>query len=361
VKIRSVLLLLSCLLYAEPTFSQLKSDSVENNIIDWEVFPIISYDTDAGIGYGVKGYIRNILKSDESLDIILYHSTKGERWYSFQFSWPDYETRHGTEYGFALDLVADYDKWISYYFYGIGNYSSYDNRKIYTREPFLTGLILSRAITSSIIIQTGLTYSSVKFTNFPFYDLPPAFPFEASARKLSLLINVIYDSRNSTINPDSGMIFSAGFESSPLLSITNSSFSEALLTFRFFRKIILPELVFAGRLSFQQLFGDRIPVQFLLPIGGNQTLRGYRQDRFIDRSSALINAELRFPIWRSFGGIIGADAGRVFQSLDRFSFDCWRITPAAGLRFYMKNFVVRADIGISDETVGFYFNFGHIF
>ncbi len=321
----------------------------------------MSYDTDTGFGYGVKGYLKNIFKGDESYDLILYNSTKGERWYRLQFSLPDYEVRQGTEYGYALDLIADYDKWINYYFYGIGNSSLYDDKKIYTKEPMEITLILNRTITANIIIQAGLKYERIKYTNFPSVSLPAEYTFENKADQMSFLINALYDTRNSVINPDRGFSAIAGFESSPAFSFTNSSFSKMLVTFQFYHRVILPRLVFAGRISAGQLIGSNIPVQFLLPAGGNQTLRGFRQDRFLDKSRTFINAELRFPIWKRFGGIAGIDAGRVFSSLKKFSFNEWKLSPAAGLRYYMNNFVVRADIGISNETIGFYLNFGQIF
>ena len=329
--------------------------------VEWEAFPILTYDTDAGFGYGAKGYLRNIFGGNESYDLTLYNSTKGERWYRFQFSYPDYEIRQGTDYGFALDLVADYDKWISYYFYGIGNSSSYDGRKIYTKEPLLFSLILNRTITPHIIVQAGLNYQTIRFINFPDSSLPAVYSFTEKTDQLLFLINAVYDTRNSIINPDSGLAILAGFEHSPMFSFTNSSFTSLKLTFQSYNRVIFSRLIFAGRISVQQLIGNNIPVQFLLPLGGNETLRGFPQDRFLDKSSVLINAEFRFPIWRRFGGIAGVDAGRVYAGLDKFSFDSWKISPVAGLRFYLKNFIVRADLGISNETVGFYFNFGHIF
>ncbi|HKB84931.1 MAG TPA: BamA/TamA family outer membrane protein [Ignavibacteriaceae bacterium] len=329
--------------------------------IDWEVFPIVTYDTDAGFGYGIKGYIRNPLAGNESYDLTLYNSTEGERWYRLQFSFPDYEARHGTDYGYALDLTADYDKWISYYFYGIGISSSYDNQKLFTREPLEFNIILNKTLTEDVILQAGIRYKTIKYTNFPDSSLPAGYSYISKADRLSLMIQGSYDSRNSIINPVSGTAVTAGIEFSPGYTFTNSSFAEARLTFQTYIQFIFPELVFAGRLDIQQLIGQNIPVQFLLPIGGNLTLRGYSQDRFLDKGSALINAELRFPIWWRFGGIAGIDAGRVFPSPSEFSFGSWKISPAAGLRFYMNNFVVRADFGFSSETVGFYFNFGHLF
>lgn len=329
--------------------------------LDWEVFPIISYDTDAGFGYGIRGHLKNLLKADESLDLILYNSTKGERWYRFQLSLPDYEARQGTEFGYAVDLIADYDKWINYYFYGIGNSSSYGDGKTYTKQPFEINILLSRTITPKIVLQAGLRYSMIKFINFPELSFPYNFAFEKKSDQMAFIVNAMYDTRNSIINPTTGNTLIAGFETSPPFSFTNSSFSKALLTFQFYRKIIFPELILAGRMSVQQLIGNNIPVQFFSTLGGSQTLRGFSQDRFADKSRALINAELRFPIWKRLGAIAGMDAGRVFPSLQQFSFDHWRINPVAGLRYYMNNFVVRADVGISNETTGFYLNFGHIF
>ncbi len=322
--------------------------------IDWEVFPIITYDTDAGLGYGIKGYLRNLFDRNESYDAILYNSTKGERWYRFQFSYPDYEIRQGKDYGYAFDFIADYDKWISYYFYGIGNFSPYDNRKVYTREPLELSCIINRTITPSFILQAGLKFSSIRYTNFP-EALLPSGKFQKRVENICLLLYASYDTRNSIINPVAGMNITAGFESAP------SAFSKASLTIQSYHGILFHNLVLAGRIEVKQLIGNDIPVQFLLPIGGNQTLRGYPQDRFLDKSFTLINTELRFPVWWRFGGIAGIDAGRVFSSLDKFSFVEWRISPAAGLRFYMNNFIVRADFGFSNETIGFYFNFGHLF
>lgn len=360
-KVQSAALILFCLLNYQFARAQTDSLSDDSKKIDWEVFPIVSYDTDTGFGYGIKGYIRNIFKGNESYDLILYNSTKGERWYRFQFSLPDDEIRQGTEYGYALDVIADYDKWINYYFYGVGNSSSYENKNVHTKEPLEININLNRTITANIIIQAGLKYERIKFTNFPSASLPSDYSFRNTSDQLSLLLSALYDTRNSVINPDRGFSSIVSFETSPEFAFTNSSFSKAVITFQSYNRIIFPQLIFAGRISAGQLIGSNIPVQFLLPVGGNQTLRGFRQDRFLDKSRAFINAELRFPIWKRFGGIAGIDAGRVFPSLKKFSFSEWKINPVAGLRYYMNNFVVRADIGISNETTGFYLNFGHIF
>src|SRR5512135_1045836 len=91
-----------------------------------EFLPILSYDTDVGFGYGVKAFAVGELGSDESFDLTLFHSTKGERWYRFVVSLPDFERRQGTVYPVACDLVVDYDKWIAASFFGVGNDSKFE-------------------------------------------------------------------------------------------------------------------------------------------------------------------------------------------------------------------------------------------
>ena len=90
-------------------------------------------------------------------------------------------------------------------------------------------------------------------------------------------------------------------------------------------------------------------------------MRGYPQDRFLDKIAAVANAEFRFPIFLRFGGVAGIDLGRVWNKNSEIGFSGWHKNSNFGLRFYMETFIVRLDVGMSSETTGFYFNFGHIF
>ncbi len=114
-----------------------------------------------------------------------------------------------------------------------------------------------------------------------------------------------------------------------------------------------PNFVWANRIILQTI--TDVPYQLQLPLGGNNTLRGLPQDRYLSNSTVLINSEFRFPIWWRLGGIAGVDLGNSESTSD------WIINPVVGLRFYMDNFVVRFDVGFGKETTGIYFNFGHVF
>lgn len=350
--------------------SQLTSTSETNHEVlqletsDFEIFPILAYDTDIGFGYGLKSFFLNFLGVNESFDVILFNSTKGERWYRFVFSIPDFELRQGKVYPYSFDLVVDYDKWISNSFFGVGNNSSFSDREYYTREPFEISLVLSRGFTSRFVGQLGVKYHSIKNHNFTddsnLAVLPPDLN-QGSAIYNSININFRFDSRNSFINPSKGLVFETEAEFAPPILFSNVSFNRFSGSIQYYAPIFHPEIVFASRFTFQALNGEDLPVQVLLSIGGNKTLRGYVQDRYLDKVSALFNGEIRFPIYWRFYGIVGFDAGKVWGDIGKIDLMSWATNPAFGLRFYMDNFIVRADIGFSKETTGFYFNFGHLF
>lgn len=125
--------------------------------------------------------------------------------------------------------------------------------------------------------------------------------------------------------------------------------------------LFYPKTVLALRLQAQCLSGTNLPVQLLLPAGGGSTLRGSPQDRFLDKTAAVGNAEVRYPIYGRLGGTAAFDAGRVWESPRQMSLRSWTTNLAVGLRFYMDAFVVRLDAGFGEESTGLYFNFGHAF
>ncbi|MCJ7589508.1 MAG: outer membrane protein assembly factor [Candidatus Aminicenantes bacterium] len=173
--------------------------------------------------------------------------------------------------------------------------------------------------------------------------------------------NVRYDSRDSFVHPSEGVVLQAEAEYAPGTGGTNVRFTRLAGWFQYYSVLFYPKTIFAIRLGGQSLFGDDLPSHVLLPLGGSRTLRGSPQDRYLDKSHLLMNAELRFPIFRRLGGVVGLDAGKVWPSLGGLDFRRWAANPVIGLRFTMSTFVVRMDIGLGRETTGFYFNFGHLF
>jgi len=328
-----------------------------------DFFPIAMWDTDIGFGYGLKAFFLNPLRRSESFDLTLFNSSKGERWYRFVFSWPDFETRQGKVYPIAFDLTVDYDKMIKNNFFGVGNASRYEDRVKYTREPLTVELAASRGFTRTTVGQVGLKYATIKNSVLE-EEGSSGIPYSLDlgrASYVSIFGTFRYDTRNSFIHPSEGVVLQAEAEYAPRLGGSTVRFARLGGWFQYYTILFYPKTIFAFRLGGQNLFGDDIPTQVLLPLGGNRTLRGSPQDRFLDKSHILLNAELRFPIVWRLGGLIGLDAGKVWPSLGDLDFRGWMANPTIGLRFYMSTFVVRMDVGLGRETTGLYFNFGHLF
>jgi outer membrane protein assembly factor BamA len=350
-------------------FSNIFIDSEQNHREDsvdtkFEPLPILSYDSNTGFGFGAKAFFLNFLHSRESMDVIVFFSTKGERWFRTLFSIPDFELRQGTVYPLAVDALFDYDKFIAYNFFGVGNNSKFDDKEIYTRLVIEASAMFNRGFSEWLVGQIGFKYKRIESWNFDdqgqlIYLLPkynrPFLEFSA------IYINCRFDSRDSYIHPTKGVVVQADLDWTPNISWNNIYFHQWSFWLQYYTTIKIANTIFAARFGTMNIIGDNLPIQLLIPLGSNRTLRGYPIDRFLDNSAGLMNLELRFPIYWRFGGLIGADFGRVWHSFDQLSLQDWHSNAVAGLRFYMDTYVVRVDVGISHETFGIYFNFGHIF
>jgi len=358
--------------YSFSFFAQ--SDS--SNRAETEILPILSYDTDTGFGYGAKAFFYNKLNIQESFDLILFNSTRGEQWYKTVFSVPDFETRQGTEFPFAVDFIFEYDKWKNYnlYYYSRNSLEQSDQQDDYTDKcvyEFIDARVLfNLALRKDITGWLGIKFNSIASYNYqrdseidspaivknPFLKTP-------SVKYLSANLNCKWDTRNSYINPSNGYVFEMELEYAPdIFSEDNSFFREAFVI-RYFHKIFIDDLVFAGRAMEQIIISESGSSQFLaIPVGGNNTLRGVSVDKFRFKSVLLFNNELRYQFWWRFGFITGLDIG---YGSNKYLYPekkiNWIITPVIGLRFFMDNFIVRADVGYYKNDIGFYLNFGHIY
>jgi outer membrane protein assembly factor BamA len=329
-----------------------------------EGFPILSYDTDTGFGYGAKAFILNYLGVNESFDMIAFNSTKGERWYRVVFSIPDIELRQGKVYPLSFDLTVDFDKYLKNNFYGVTNLSRWEDRETYTKEPLEILAVISRGFTREFVAQIGLKYRTVRNSGYDqlglFARTLPAIN-RGTSSALTICGLARYDSRSSYVNPSRGQVAEFAFETGGSWLSGDYSMTSTTFALQTYHVLFYPKTVFAAKLWGQMVGGRDLPLHVLATAGGNRTLRGYPQDRFVDKAAMGVNAEARFPICWRLGGVLGIDAARVFNSLADVTLADWAYNPLVGLRFYMDTFVVRADIGFGKETTGFYLNFGQLF
>ncbi len=330
------------------------------------VFPIIMFDTDVGFGYGAKAKFVNYFSKNESFDFFIFNSTKGERTYIFNFSIPDTEIRQGKTYPFSFDLKAEYSKYLKYYFYGTGADSREEDQTEFTNEKKELQLKLGRGFSKRFVVE--LFYS---LKNVFYFDIERDRPFsdtlEAVGEQFSPFASLVfrYDTSDSQIHPKKGfrLIFQNDV-ASKLLANKNASFHRLTLDFRKYTLLFGQNDVLAFRTLIQKISGEEIPLFELSSLGGGaemDAMRGYQLNRFNDKGKFLINAEYRFPLWKKLGGNIFLDGGLVWPSWSRIALDNVAVDVGWGLRYYLRNFVVRFDMGFSDEDVGIYFNFNHVF
>jgi outer membrane protein assembly factor BamA len=332
----------------------------------FSAFPIAMYDTDIGFGFGGKGRFINYLKRKESFDLILFGSTKGERWAVFTFSIPDPEIRLGTRYGLAFDFRAEYDKYISYSFYGLGPDSVKTDETVATYLKEELGLTFGHGFSPVLVAEAAYILRRYKT-----YNVEPDQPFtdvlEAEGTKFSpyLSLALRYDTSNSQIHPTRGvrLAFQNDFAAGALGN-SAGKFYRMTLDLRFYNRFLFKGAVLAVRGLVQDVTGSKIPLWDMSSLGGGSTmnaLRGFALNRFMDKGKFLACAEFRFPIWKRFGGNLFGEGGLVWPNWSGIDLGKAVFDAGWGLRYYLKNFVVRFDMGFSGEGTGIYFNFGHLF
>lgn len=352
-----LLVLIPLRLWAQPKKPAEKSLSL---------FPILMYDTDIGFGYGGKARFVQYFSRRESLDVILFNSTKGERWYVLSFSIPDTEIRQGTAYPLSLDIKVEYDKLLKNYFYGIGPNTQEEDLTHFTFEKKELQVTLGRGFTPHLVAEAAYVLRHIRY-----YKVEKDRPFTETLRSVGgkfspfITLAVRYDTSDSQIHPRKGFRvrlqddLAAGF-----LGNRDARYNRVTLDARSYSRVLGENSVLAVRFLVQSISGSRIPIFEMSALGGGSVLnamRGYQMNRFQDKAKWLANAEFRFPVWKRLGGNVFVEAGSVGPSLSGLKVGKPAVDIGWGLRYYLTDFVVRFDMGFSREGTGIYFNFGHVF
>jgi outer membrane protein assembly factor BamA len=145
--------------------------------------------------------------------------------------------------------------------------------------------------------------------------------------------------------------------------------------------------IIAVRLGGELILGDQcdIPVYEFAHVGGDNTLRGFFQDRFLGKSLMLATLEYRlkllnfpfFDLWQvRIDGVVFGETGRVFLDAnevgDQFQLDDsffsrlsdnFKYSYGGGVRIALgKAILARIDVGFSDEESALvYLTFSHTF
>jgi outer membrane protein assembly factor BamA len=168
-----------------------------------------------------------------------------------------------------------------------------------------------------------------------------------------------YDTRDNLVTPTTGTQVTAYAELNQ-----NLRNGDEPLFYRYgleFKKMIpnaTKEMIFVIRGDFQATFGSQVPFFERSSLGGQNSLRGYGVDRFIDDHLVAISIEERIHLLRTkitnvaveFEVAPFVDMGKVFNTFRKRQFHDYEITPGIGFRSIVRpNVVGRLDYGFSRE------------
>ena len=266
---------------------------------------------------------------------------------------------------YSLNFGASYFKNATSRFFGLGETTLQSNETNYTavegRANWRFG-VYANEVTQIAVGQRFRAVSLQKgATALPYtVDVFPAVPgVEGETFILGNRATFYYDTRNNLVSPTDGMAVTAYAE-------VNQNFSNGdhpiYSRYELEVKKLFPSeskrAILVVRADLQATIGKQVPFFEQSSLGGQNNLRGFGVDRFIDLNLVSLSIEERIHLARTkVAGVIAdfeiapfLDTGQVFNDFKNVSFKDYRMTPGVGFRGIVRpNVVGRVDYGYSRE------------
>ncbi|MGD9850621.1 MAG: BamA/TamA family outer membrane protein [Nitrospirales bacterium] len=268
---------------------------------------------------------------------------------------------------FFLDVGAQFFKNATKRFFGIGQITPEGNESNYTGKEIQVHWNFGIHLNDVTRLAVNQRFRDVKIQPGG-VDTEPfsrdRFPSASGMKGATILAHRLvfqYDSRDNWNTPTAGMRFEAFGE---LAQNFDHKEGEDLQYYRYgvdLRQIIpspSKRYVFIARANIQLSFGDGIPFFEQSSLGGEENLRGFGRDRFIDKHLVSFSAEERIHLFalNMFNVNIECemtpfiDMGRTYQDFKFRQFNEWEFTPGVGFRGIVRpNVIGRVDWAYSKE------------
>lgn len=373
----SIVLLLSC---SSVSVAQLVGGSVGADSVNNAIVPVVSYSSIEGLvggaiynRYDYSGTTRPFKNYLESAALV---STKGfievdgrfEQTRTFDRNirsiWKAHFYRYTTDvyFGIGNDVPFSKAQWENdyYYFRSISLGLSYTLRKpIYSDND------------SQLDVKAGFSTSYqipyIKKQQSSFARQTP--PGSEGGWVNTISTGLIWENRDSEFDPHHGNRADLGirYAPDPVSSYAITSFSAGFR--QYFQ--LFNWLTVANRLQLRHVQGN-VPYWEFSTLGNKSTLRGYPLNRFKGNSSVAYTLEVRgwlyeFPdFYRMKLGVhVFTDAGRVFTAKDDAAdlFEGYKQTIGFGgaMSIFNPDFILRGEIGFSEEVSRIYIGIGYLF
>ena len=266
---------------------------------------------------------------------------------------------------YSLNFGGTFFKNATSRFFGLGQAtveaaeSNYTNRE--ARAYWRLGLYANEVTQISVGQRVRQVQIQRGATDLPFSaeEFPTVDGMQGETIIVGHRASFYYDTRDSLVTPTDGVAVTAYAE---LNQNINNGDHPIYSRYELDIKKLFPSeskrAILIVRADLQATIGTQVPFFEQSSLGGQNNLRGFGMDRYIDKNLVAFSIEERIHILRSkLAGVMAdfevapfLDTGQVFNSFKDVSFQDYRLTPGVGFRAIVRpNVVGRVDYGYSRE------------
>jgi len=353
-----------------PAVSTSKNDGNDTGLI----VPILITDPDGELKYLVAPmFVQNsIVGSRGSINLFRYEpggreirfigsfTERIERKVVFSYADPAFSQGR-----YSLNFGASFFKNATSRFFGLGEATSESEQTNYTAREARANWRFGVYANEVTQISVGQRFRQVSLqkgaTDLPFTgdQFPAVDGVQGETLILGHRATFYYDTRNNLISPTDGMAVTAYAEvNQNLHNGDHPVYSRYAMEVKKLFPSESKRAILVVRADLQATIGTQVPFFEQSSLGGQNNLRGFGVDRFIDKHLVALSVEERIHIVRTKVAGVTADfeiapfldSGQVFNDYKDVSFKNYRMTPGIGFRGVVKpNVVGRVDYGYSKE------------
>jgi len=353
-----------------PAVSTSKNDGNDTGLI----VPILITDPDGELKYIVAPmFVQNsIVGSRGSINLFRYEpggreirfigsfTERIERKVVFSYADPAFSQGR-----YSLNFGAAFFKNATSRFYGLGVATSESEQTNYTDREGRVNWRFGLHVNEVTQISVGQRFRQVSLqkgaTDLPFTgdQFPAVDGVQGETLILGHRATFYYDTRNNLVSPTDGMAVTAYAEvNQNLRNGDHPVYSRYAIEVKKLFPSESKRAILVVRADLQATIGTQVPFFEQSSLGGQNNLRGFGVDRFIDKHLVALSVEERIHVARTKVAGVTADfeiapfldSGQVFNDYKDVSFKSYRMTPGIGFRGIVKpNVVGRVDYGYSQE------------
>jgi outer membrane protein assembly factor BamA len=358
-----------------PSVSTSKNDGNDAGLI----VPILITDPDGELKYIVAPMIvRNSIVGTRGA-INLFRYEPGGREIRFTGSYTEqierkvvfsYTDPAFSQGRYSLNFGASFFKNATSRFFSLGQTTPVGNETNYTAREVRVNWRFGVYANEVTQIAVGQRFRTVRLqkgaTDLPFTvdRFPEVDGVQGESFILGHRATFYYDTRNNLVSPTDGMAVTAYAEvNQNLRNGDHPVYSRYELEVKKLFPSESKRAILIVRADLQATIGTQVPFFEQSSLGGQNNLRGFGVDRFIDKHLVSLSIEERIHLARTkIAGVTAdfeiapfLDTGQVFNNFKDVNFKDYRMTPGIGFRGIVKpNVVGRVDYGYSREGGAIY-------